>query len=183
MNMGSNLNTVTKIIREIKIPIQIGGGIRSKEIVEEVFKLGAKRVVVATLAFEKTRELLELLENFGNDRIMVALDYLNGIVMIRGWKSSTELTLREAMAKFLRLGTKFYLLTSISKDGLLTGPDYATLKNVVDNTGAEIFAAGGIGSLGDLIKLKQAGVRGVIIGKALYENRFSLKDAMNLVKD
>lgn len=183
MNTGSNLNTVMRLIREIGIPVQVGGGIRSREVAEEILKLGVRRVIVATLAFERTSELSKLLEEFGSDRVMVALDYLNDMVMIRGWKSSTEFTLQEAIAKFLKLGVKVYLLTSVSRDGLLSGPDYATLMNIVESTGADVFAAGGIGSLEDLTTLKQTGIRGVVIGKALYENRFSLKDAINLVKN
>lgn len=183
MNLGSNLETIARLIRGTRVPVQVGGGIRSKGTAEEMFKIGARRIIVATLAFERVNELLELLEDFGWDRVMVALDYLNDKVMIRGWRSSTDLTLREAISRFLKLGVRVYLLTSISKDGLLTGPDYITLKNIVDNTGAEVFAAGGIGSLEDLTKLRQTGVRGVVIGKALYENRFSLKEAINLVKD
>lgn len=183
MNTGSNLNTVVRLIREIGIPVQVGGGIRSREVAEEILKLGVRRVIVATLAFERTSELSKLLEEFGSDRVMVALDYLNDMIMIRGWKSSTEFTLQEAIAKFRKLGVKVYLLTSVSRDGLLSGPDYATLRNIVKSTGADVFAAGGIGSLEDLTTLKQTGIRGVVIGKALYENRFSLKDAINLVKN
>jgi phosphoribosylformimino-5-aminoimidazole carboxamide ribotide isomerase len=113
---------------------------------------------------------------------MVALDYLDGKVMIKGWTSATGLTLGDGLQKFVNLGVKLFLLTSISKDGLLTGPDYVTLQNEVKNKSVDIFAAGGISNIRDLIRLKQIGLRGAIIGKALYEEKFSLKEAIKVVE-
>lgn len=179
---GDNLGIITSLIQHINIPIQVGGGIRSREKAESLLRSGIERVIVATLAFKRIEKLRELLTIYGNERIMIALDYLDGKVMIKGWTSATGLTLGDAIQKFLNLGVKLYLLTSISKDGLLTGPDYVTLQNEVKNTAADIFAAGGISNIRDLIRLKQIGLRGAIIGKALYEEKFSLKEAIKVVE-
>lgn len=180
---GDNLSVITAMIQSVKVHIQVGGGIRSIEKAELILRKGAERVILATLAFKRIEELRELLKKYSGERIMVALDYLNNQIMINGWTSTTEFTLDKAIQRYLNLGVRLYLLTSISKDGLLTGPDYVTLRNMVRKTKAEIFAAGGISSLEDLARLKQIGVRGAIVGKALYEGRFNLKEAIKMVRD
>lgn len=180
---GDNLSVITAMIQSVKVHIQVGGGIRSIEKAELILRKGAERVILATLAFKRIEELHELLKKYSGERIMVALDYLNNQIMINGWTSTTEFTLDKAIQRYLSLGVRLYLLTSISKDGLLTGPDYVTLRNMVRKTKAEIFAAGGISSLEDLARLKQIGVRGAIVGKALYEGRFNLKEAIKVVRD
>jgi phosphoribosylformimino-5-aminoimidazole carboxamide ribotide isomerase len=182
LGRGDNLDVITSLIQNVNISIQVGGGIRSREKAESLLRSGIKRVIIATLAFQQIETLRELLTIYGNDRIMVALDYLDGKVMIKGWTSATGLTLGDALQKFINLGVKLFLLTSISKDGLLTGPDYVTLQNEVKNKSVDIFAAGGISNIRDLIRLKQIGLRGAIIGKALYEEKFSLKEAIKVVE-
>ena len=183
MGRGDNKEIVASIAQEVEIPIQLGGGLRSRRKVEEMFGIGVQRAIIGTMAFEKTPELLHLLKKFGKERLMVALDYLNNQVMIRGWKNATRYTVDEALTKFLNLGVETFLLTSISQDGLLIGPDYTMLKSVTKNTRAKIYAAGGISSLKDLFQLKGVGVAGVVVGKALYENRFTLKEAIRIAKN
>ncbi len=182
LGRGDNLDVITSLIQNVNISIQVGGGIRSREKAESLLRSGIKRVIIATLAFQQIETLRELLTIYGNERIMVALDYLDGKVMIKGWTSATGLTLGDGLQKFINLGVKLFLLTSISKDGLLTGPDYVTLQNEVKNKSVDIFAAGGISNIRDLIRLKQIGLRGAIIGKALYEEKFSLKEAIKVVE-
>jgi phosphoribosylformimino-5-aminoimidazole carboxamide ribotide isomerase len=180
---GDNTHVVKTIIQGVGIPIQLGGGIRTRQRAEEMFNLGVTRIIFGTLAFEKPQDLLSLLTEYGKDRVMVALDYLNDQVMIRGWWTTTKFTLQEALTKFFSLGVESFLLTSISQDGLLTGPDCFTLKTIVDNNRAKIYAAGGISSLHDLILLKKVGVVGVVVGKALYEGKFTLKEAIQITKN
>jgi phosphoribosylformimino-5-aminoimidazole carboxamide ribotide isomerase len=178
MGRGDNLKVIMSLIQQTNIPIQVGGGIRSREKAELLLRSGVERVIVTTLAFKRIDQVRELLTIYGNEKIMIALDYLHGNVMMKGWTSTTGLTLGDAMQKFRNCGVKLFLLTSISKDGLLSGPDYATLQNAMKNPATEIFAAGGISKIRDLIKLKQMGLKGAIVGKALYEERFSLKEAI-----
>ncbi len=182
MGRGDNLSVIMSIIQQTNISIQVGGGIRSKEKAELLLSSGVERVIVTTLAFKQIDKLRELLTIYGNEKIMIALDYLHGNVMMKGWTSATGLTLGDAIQKFRNFGVKLFLLTSISKDGLLSGPDYGTLQNAMKNPATKIFAAGGISTTHDLLKLKQIGLRGAIVGKALYEERFSLKDALKVVK-
>jgi phosphoribosylformimino-5-aminoimidazole carboxamide ribotide isomerase len=172
---GDNTHVVKTIIQGVGIPIQLGGGIRTRKRAEEMFNLGVTRIIFGTLAFEKSQDLLSLLTEYGKDRVMVALDYLNDQVMIRGWGTTTKFTLQEALTKFFSLGVESFLLTSISQD--------VTLKTIVDNNRAKIYAAGGISSLHDLRLLKKVGVVGVVVGKALYEGKFTLKEAIQITEN
>ncbi|MFH0749214.1 MAG: 1-(5-phosphoribosyl)-5-[(5-phosphoribosylamino)methylideneamino]imidazole-4-carboxamide isomerase [Candidatus Bathyarchaeota archaeon] len=178
MGQGDNLQIIEQIMLGVRIPVQVGGGIRSSEKATKMLNAGINRIIVTTLAFEKEDVLKTLLQEFGSHRIMVALDYLEETVMAKGWRHTTGLSLMKAIQKFLNLGIEFFLLTSISRDGLLRGPDYPTLNAVTQRFKKKLFVAGGISTLNDLIQLKSIGVEGVVIGKALYEGNFSLKDAL-----
>ena len=179
---GDNKPIVANIVDAVGIPVQLGGGIRSEEKAEEVFSLGVQKVILGTLAFERPHELLNLLQDYGKDRVMVALDYLRNHVMIRGWKNATPFTVKDALHRFLELGVEQFLLTSVFQDGRLTGPDHTLLNTVTRNYRAHIYAAGGISSLTDLARLNDIGVAGVVVGRALYEERFTLKDAIKITK-
>lgn len=181
MGHGDNRKLISEIIQKVKIPIQVGGGMRSKAVAEEMLNVGAGRIIVATLAFRSEDILKSLIDEFGCERIMVALDYLNEIVMVNGWTGSTGLTLMNAMEKFSNLGISLFLLTSISKDGLLAGPDYHVLKNVTKRFKKGLFIAGGITNLEDLIRLKSNNIDGAVIGKALYEGKFTLREAIKVM--
>ena len=180
---GDNRQVVAKIILGVGIPVQVGGGIRSRALVETMLNAGVGRVIIATLAFKREDVLKALVKEFGSGRVMVALDYMDGMVMTEGWKGWTGLTLMKAMKKFLNLGVELFLLTSISRDGLLLGSDYTTLKDVIKHFKMKPFIAGGINSLDDLIRLKKIGVNGVVIGKALYEGKFTLREALDAVRE
>jgi phosphoribosylformimino-5-aminoimidazole carboxamide ribotide isomerase len=179
---GDNKSIVANIVDAVGIPVQLGGGIRSGKKAEEMFSLGVQKVILGTLAFERSPELLTLLQDYGKDRVMVALDYLHNHVMIRGWKNATPFTVKEALDKFLDLGVDQFLLTSVLQDGRLTGPDHILLNAITRNYRAHIYAAGGISSVTDLARLKGVGVAGVVVGRALYEGRFTLNDAIEITK-
>jgi phosphoribosylformimino-5-aminoimidazole carboxamide ribotide isomerase len=182
LNRGDNLEEIKKIARVVDVPIQVGGGIRSREAAQSLLRGAVDRVIVGSMAFKKPRALKELLKDFGPERIVVALDHRGGEVMIQGWRDSTKLNVEEAVTQFLHIGMKLFLITSITRDGTLTGPDYKTLDRACDHSGANIIAAGGVGSLEDLVHLKRIGVWGVVIGKALYENVFDLEDALDIAR-
>ena len=182
LDIGSNINEITKIIQEVNIPIQVGGGIRTFEIAENLLSMDVDRIIVGTLAFNDPLAFSTLLKNFGCDRVVVALDHSGGEIMVRGWRDATRINVDDAIVKFIDLGVKFFLMTSISRDGMLTGPDIFLLAKTKNFIGVNIIAAGGVSSLKDLITLKQIGVWGVVIGKALYEGLFNLKEAIEIGK-
>ena len=113
--------------------------------------------------------------------MIVALDNKDGQIMVQGWKTGTAMTVDDALEKYSQLGVHRFLITSIAQDGMLTSPDLQTLSAAAIYPNAKIIAAGGIGSLGDLVALKEIGVESAVIGKALYESRFTLKEAIRII--
>jgi len=175
---GNNHHVIAEIAKNVNLPIQVGGGIRSFEIAENLFSTGITQVMLSSLAFKDFSAITRLQDNFGKDSIIVALDNKDGIVMIDGWRVTTNMTLWAALDKFIALGVRHFLITSIVHDGLLSGPDLGTLAKAVKCSGAKILAAGGIGCIADLVNLRKIGVEGAVIGKALYEGRFTLKQVI-----
>jgi len=178
LSSGSNLAIVKKIVNAVKIPIQLGGGLRSVEKIREVLGLGVDRAVVGTMAFLNSNSISELVLKYGSERIVVALDYRLNHVMVSGWRCEVDMTVGEALKYFKDLGVKRFLLTCIERDGTLKGPDLETLYSASSLEGVEIFASGGVSSLRDLHMLKEVGVEGVIVGRALYEGCFTLEEAL-----
>jgi phosphoribosylformimino-5-aminoimidazole carboxamide ribotide isomerase len=178
---GNNQGVIAEIARNIALPIQVGGGIRSLEIAEKLFKTGISQVILGALAFSDSSAIGKIQKRFGAESVIVALDNKDGRIMVEGWKTATALTMKEALEKFTSLGVKTFLITSIAQDGMLSGPDLKTLSEAVKFPNAKIIAAGGIGNLNDLSALKRIGVEGAVIGKALYEGRFTLKEAIKKI--
>ena len=180
--LSNNLPVIKEIGEKAALPIQVGGGIRNVGTVEKVLTLGVNYVILGALAFSDSTAIPKIQQKFGSDSVIVALDNKDGRVMVEGWKTGTGFTMWDALEKFVNLGVTTFLITSIAQDGMLQGPDLETLSEAVTYTGAKVIAAGGIGSLGDLVALKQVGVEGVVVGKALYEGKFTLREAIETVE-
>ena len=180
---GNNLSVVAEVATNVKLPIQVGGGIRSYETAEKLFQTGISQVILGALAFSDPLAISKIQKKFGFDSVIVALDNKDGQIMVEGWKTSTAMTVDEALEKYTTMGVRHFLITSIAQDGMLNGPDLQTLSQAALYGNAKIIAAGGIGSIGDLAALKDIGVEGAVIGKALYEGRFTLKEAIQKIGD
>jgi len=181
LGIGNNLSVIAGIAESVDLPIQVGGGIRKFETAEKLLKLGVSQVILGALAFSDPEAVTQVQQEFGSKSVIVALDNRDGKIMVEGWKTATALGMKEALEKFAALGVKAFLVTSITKDGTLSGPDLDTLRETCQYPNVEIIAAGGIGGLNDLVALKRVGVEGAVIGKALYEGRFTLKEALTTV--
>ena len=181
LGAGNNLSVIAEIVENIDLPIQVGGGIREVETAEKLLKLGVSQVILGALAFSDPEAVTQIKREFGAGSVIVALDNKDGKIMVEGWKTTTGLGVKEALEKFAALGVKTFLVTSITRDGTLSGPDLDTLKEACQYSGVAIIAAGGIGGLNDLRALKRVGVAGAVIGKALYEGRFTLKEALETI--
>ena len=181
LGIGNNLSVIADIVESVDLPIQVGGGIREIGAVEKVLKLGVSQVILGALAFRDPKAVTQIQQRFGAESVIIALDNRDGKIMIEGWKTVTALGMKEAVEKFAALGVKAFLVTSITKDGTLSGPDLDTLWEACQYPDVEVIAAGGIGGLNDLVALKRLGVEGAVIGKALYEGRFTLKEALKLI--
>jgi phosphoribosylformimino-5-aminoimidazole carboxamide ribotide isomerase len=180
LGLGSNIQTVHKIIEVVNIQVQVGGGIRSLKLARQILKTGVKRIILGSLAFKKPLAINALLEEFGNDRVIVALDNINGRVMVNGWKKSTKVSVNDAMQRFFGMGVKIFLVTSVFRDGTLSGSDFENLSHL-PNLGVNVIVAGGVGGIHDLVALKELGISSVVVGKALYEGIFSLGEALRKV--
>jgi len=182
LGMGRNLSVVESLVKSVDVPVQVGGGIRSLESARKLLSIGVERVIIGSLAFSNPSAVKALLEEAGAKHVIIALDNRKGVIMIRGWKTSAGVTVDEAAEKFRRLGVKLFLVTSVARDGTLSGPDFETLSGLC-RSGLDVMAAGGVRSIDDLLALKRLGVYGVVVGKALYEGRFSLSEALRAVMD
>jgi phosphoribosylformimino-5-aminoimidazole carboxamide ribotide isomerase len=170
-----NLDVIARIVHAVDIPIQIGGGIRTYEQVTQAFGVGVFRVVLGTSAIEDPNLVKELVKEFGPRRIAVGIDAKNGIVMTQGWQHESG---EEAIAFALKmkdLGICRIVYTDILRDGMLAGPNFEAIKEMAVKTGLRVTASGGVSGFRDLIRMQELekfGVDSVIVGKALYENKF-----------
>ncbi|MGQ9468547.1 MAG: 1-(5-phosphoribosyl)-5-[(5-phosphoribosylamino)methylideneamino]imidazole-4-carboxamide isomerase [Nitrososphaerales archaeon] len=178
LGSGNNLPIIEEMIKSLYVNFQVGGGIRSLDIAKNLFNIGVKRIIVGTMAFEDKEVLTKLLEEYGEERIVVSLDHYGREVMLKGWRVSSKFDIRDAIMSFLDLGVRFFLITSIKRDGTLTSPDFKILSEMCKIKEAKIMAAGGVSNLKHLPMLRDIGAYGVVIGKALYENKLKLKDAI-----
>ena len=177
---SNNLSIISEILKEVNIRVQIGGGIRNTDTFERIAKMGFSRIVVGTMAYRNTNELRLLCKNY-NDKIVISLDEINGKVMIDGWQSSSDSTVDDAISKFNKFGISNFLLTSIIKDGTLSGPDIVTLNSINTDRKSKIIASGGISNMLDVLRVRSIGCDSVILGKALYEERLEIKKVKALV--
>jgi phosphoribosylformimino-5-aminoimidazole carboxamide ribotide isomerase len=182
LGLGSNVATIEEIVGAVSVPVQAGGGIRTLSKARELLGKGVYRVMLASLALKEPSAVKVLRDEFGRNRIVVALDNLDSVVMVRGWKESSSVPVDDAVAKFSRLGVRFFLVTSVARDGTMSGPDLETLARL-SRRDIAVIAAGGIGRLEDLVTLKRLGLYGVVVGKALYEGSFTLSKALRAVAE
>ena len=178
----ANFNDIRDIIHSVDIPVQVGGGIRTAETVEKLIDAGAERVVLGTKAIEDQALLKTLLSQW-KKKIAVSVDCKDGYVTTHGWATSTRIKAADFVKDLEALGLKTLIYTDISRDGMLSGPNLKSLKEVVAATKAGVIASGGVSSLDDLKKLaKLKKLTGAITGKAIYEKKFKLRDANAILK-
>ncbi len=178
---GSNRETILAIIRGAKIPVEVGGGVRSAADVDFWLKSGAERVILGTLAYKGPDTLAKLLVKYGPEKIVVASDYSGGKVVTRGWTQSQNITVLEAATMLEAAGVVNLLATSVGQDGMATGPDIGTLESLCALRSLRILASGGIRNAQDLKEIEKRGAAGAIIGRALYDGGVKLKEARALV--
>ena len=181
---GQNTETLEKIIRNIQVKTQIGGGIRSLERADELLKLGASRVIFGTTCILNSELLEEAVQRFGSTRVVAAIDAtIGGKVTFHGWRTQSEVDYLDLARSVEAVGVGAIIFTSVSADGTLKGPAIEQIRKVVSTVRIPVIASGGIGSLKDLVNVAQTGAKGAIVGTALYEKKFTLKEAMEMMKD
>lgn len=176
-----NRKSIEKIAKTIKIPMQTGGGIRSRERIKNLLEIGVERVIVGTMAIEQ-QELLTEFAGIYKEHLAVSIDALNGKVATRGWQNVGDVDSIE-ICKFLEsIGIKTLVYTDISKDGMLQGPNFEVYEELSRKTNINIIASGGVTTLEDIKKLNNMNMYGAIIGKALYDNRLDFKEALRVIE-
>jgi len=173
-----NLEIVSNITRAMLIPVQLGGGIRRIETIEELLKTGVDRIILGTAAVEDPQLITEACRRY-QESIIVAIDARNGMVATRGWVQETGLSAIELARAMARKGVQRFIYTDIERDGTLTEPNFAAISGFIDELGLPVIAAGGISSINHLMVLQKIGVEGAIIGKALYTGDIDLKEALD----
>lgn len=157
------------------MPVEVGGGLRTEADVAQALRAGARRVVVGTAALDL--DLVTALVVEYGDRLVVALDTRSGVVATEGWTRDSERTLIELAEQLLEIGVQRFLHTDVERDGTLTEPNFDSLRRLI-GLGAPVIASGGVSSLEDIERLRDLGTEAVIVGRALYEETFTLREAI-----
>jgi phosphoribosylformimino-5-aminoimidazole carboxamide ribotide isomerase len=175
----ANLRHVERITSTLSVPVQLGGGLRTRDSVDRAIAAGAHRVVLGTAAYQDIDFLDEVLGAYG-DRVVVSVDARNGKLAGAGWIEQTEIEVAAAIERLGARGVRRFVFSSIERDGMLNGPDLAAAQRVAAVVRGSFVYSGGIGTLDDLralAGLRQVNLSGVIVGKALYEGRFGIAEA------
>jgi phosphoribosylformimino-5-aminoimidazole carboxamide ribotide isomerase len=163
-----------------KAKVQLGGGLRTLDQIQQALQLGVSRVVLGTAVIENPSFAAETLQVFGGNKLAFGLDALGKNLMSRGWQADSGLDVFELASMLLKNGAQTIIYTNILKDGMESGVDWQTTREIADQTGLEVIASGGTSSLEDIRAVQKAGLSGVIIGRALYENNFTLREALDV---
>ena len=175
--MGANDEALTKILANVNIPLEIGGGIRTMQDIEHRLSMGVSRVILGTKAVESPAFVKDAVMKFGADKIVIGIDAKDGMVAIKGWETISNVDAVSLAMDMKELGVKTIIYTDISKDGMLCGPNFVQTARMVETTGMDIVASGGVSCMKDLEQLEKIGVEGAILGKAIYERRVDLVEA------
>lgn len=177
---GCSVNeaTIRKIVESVQIPCELGGGIRTMEDIRRVLSYGINRVIIGTKAVSHPEFIEEAIREFGSDKIVVGVDAKDGYVAVEGWEKVSDQTALSLCLLMKEMGVTSIVYTDIAKDGMLIGPNVTMTKELTLQTGLNIIASGGVSGMKDLRDLNQAGIKGAIIGKAIYENRIELEEAV-----
>lgn len=182
LSSGQNMEAIKRILENINVKVQIGGGIRSLQKADELIKLGAHRVIFGTAAVKNPAVVKETVNRYGSTSVAVAIDEKEGKVAVQGWKYKSEFDYLELACYFESMNVGALIFTPISVDGTLKGPQINKTMNLVKAVDIPIIASGGVAKLEDLVALAKTGVEGVVVGTAIYEKKFTVKEALEIVK-
>jgi phosphoribosylformimino-5-aminoimidazole carboxamide ribotide isomerase len=178
---GSNRDLVRRLAAATPLKVQTGGGLRSEKDVAEVLDGGVARAVIGTAAVENPDLVARVVERWGADRVAVGLDARGRHPAVRGWREGSSVDLFDLAARLTAAGVRTLIYTDITRDGMLAGPNVETSAELAEHTGAEVVVSGGVGDLGHLEEIagrRHPGIVGVIVGKALYERKFGVAEAL-----
>jgi phosphoribosylformimino-5-aminoimidazole carboxamide ribotide isomerase len=179
-----SLEHLERITHELSVPVQYGGGLRSLPAVRDALRAGAERVILGTAAFTDIDFLDDVLGSF-RDRIMVSIDTRGGFISTSGWQETTQMPADAVIQRLQQRGVRSFIYTNVDKDGMLEGPDLDEVRRIAGVVRGRWLYSGGIGKKEDLAalaSLRQVNLGGVIVGKALYEHRFTIAEAHDALR-
>jgi phosphoribosylformimino-5-aminoimidazole carboxamide ribotide isomerase len=181
----ANLEHLQRITAELDVPVQFGGGLRSLPAVRDALRAGARRVILGTAAFTDVEFLDEVLRAWP-ERVLVSVDVRGGNITTAGWQETTQMTTETVIRRLQERGVRNLVYTNVDRDGMLEGPDLEEVRRVAQTVRGRFLYSAGIGQLDDLralVALRQVNLAGVIVGKALYERRFTVSEAQAVLDD
>ncbi len=174
-----------KVIREMVlngIKVELGGGIRTLNDIDELLELGVTRVIIGSSAISNKKMLKEALEKYGSSKIVLGVDAKNGYVAINGWLEVTNIRALDLLKEYESFGGEYVIYTDIAKDGMMSGPNLVETKELIDKTNLKIIASGGVSTINDVKNLYNINAYGAIVGKAIYLGSIDLKEAISLTE-
>jgi phosphoribosylformimino-5-aminoimidazole carboxamide ribotide isomerase len=180
---GNNRAILKKILKEYSVAIQVGGGIRKKVLIQELLSIGVERVLLGSYAITNLDGLSQIVQEFGAKRIVVAVDEKKEQVALNGWQKISKMHFLHYCTLLEEAGIERIVYTAITRDGLLKGPALRKITYLLKKTKMQVIASGGVGSLADIKALSTLDLDGVVVGRALYEKKFSLQQALEVVQN
>ncbi|MBO5714229.1 MAG: 1-(5-phosphoribosyl)-5-[(5-phosphoribosylamino)methylideneamino]imidazole-4-carboxamide isomerase [Clostridia bacterium] len=177
-----NLETIKNIVSNTNAFVELGGGIRSKQVIEKYLSVGVNRVILGTIAVTDREFLVEMVKTYG-EKIAVGVDIKDGLVAIKGWTEKSTLTAYDFLTDLEKLGVKTVIVTDISKDGAMQGANYELYKDLNSKFNIDIIASGGVSDLEGIKTLSQMNLYGAIVGKAYYTGAVKISDAIKVAND
>lgn len=179
-----NTKIYTDVAEKTNLKVELGGGIRSLETIDEYLKMGISRVILGSVALKNPALVKEAVEKFGSEKIVVGIDAMNGMVATEGWLEASDVNYIQLANEMIKSGVKYFIFTDISKDGTLSGINAEQLQALYDGTdkSCRIIASGGVHTMDDIIKCKVMGLYGTICGKSIYKGTLDLKEAIDFAQ-
>jgi phosphoribosylformimino-5-aminoimidazole carboxamide ribotide isomerase len=178
-----NDKLIGQIAQTVKVPVQIGGGLRTEQDVEHMLSLGVSRVIIGTAAIENREFVYNLLAKYG-EKIAIGIDARDGYVATRGWLETSQVKAEDLAVELAERGAKTFIFTDISRDGMMEGPNTQAITQLAKVSGQTVIASGGVSKMDDLVRLAEQadnGVGGAIVGKALYTGSINLDEAVKRI--
>jgi phosphoribosylformimino-5-aminoimidazole carboxamide ribotide isomerase len=177
----TNWRVVESICKETNLDVDFGGGIKTEEQIQQLFNCGVKQVNLGSIAVKDPKIVTDWINKFTSEKIILSADVKNEMITISGWQENAAIPITIFLNDYVKNGIKYVTCTDISVDGMLTGPSIDLYRKILINfPHLNLIASGGVSSLDDLQELKQIGVEGVIVGKAIYEGRIKLRDLVEV---
>ena len=175
--LPKNINIIKSISKEVSIPVEVGGGIRNFDLIKELISFGVDRVVLGTTAVNNPNTLGKYCQEF-EDKIAVAIDVRDGKIATEGWAKLSNKDVYTLAQEAIKMGVRRFIYTDISRDGMLTGPNFEGIRLFISKVHVPVIASGGVATKEDVFKAKEIGAEGCIVGKALYEGKIKLEEIL-----